>query len=174
MEVCCSFKSLVGGVCGSLRKDRSDNAEVVPLLSCTKDITDHLSRCKFYGPENEVDLILCRAGLFTVPKNVQTMTICPSHRSNLGVGWSRGASTRCRIPLAVSGHSVGTAKRPKLPKGDRGVTKQISKMLLKETGIFIQVGSGKIYALSLQTTGGPPWLFSFEYFLETFSLRFLS
>ena len=63
--------------------------QVIPLIACKKDISSHLRSCKFSGPQNEVDLILCRAGLYKAPKNIQEITICPNHRSTLGVGWSR-------------------------------------------------------------------------------------
>ena len=61
-EICCSFKSIVEGQCSFDRKDREGDTRVIPLLSCQKDISGHLSMYKFSGPENEVDLILCRAG----------------------------------------------------------------------------------------------------------------
>ena len=43
MESCCSFKALVGGVCGYDPKDRKRDSEIVPLLSCDKDIKRHKS-----------------------------------------------------------------------------------------------------------------------------------
>ena len=51
-------------------------------------------------PETEVDLILSRAGIFETPKDIDDFTICPIRRSNLGigVGWSRGSISRCRVP----------------------------------------------------------------------------
>ena len=61
MEGCCSFKSLIGGVCGYNTRDRMRETEIVPLLSCTKNIASHESAFKFTGPEDEIDLILCRA-----------------------------------------------------------------------------------------------------------------
>ena len=63
MEGCCSFKALVGGVCGYNAKDRKRGTEIVPLMSCDKDINRHKSLYKFTGPENEVELILCRAAM---------------------------------------------------------------------------------------------------------------
>ena len=92
MESCCSFKALVGGVCGYDPKDRKRDSEIVPLLSCDKDINRHKSLYKFTGPEDEVELILCRAAKFTKSKSLSSMTICPNHRSKLGIGWSRGSS----------------------------------------------------------------------------------
>ena len=35
---------------------------------------------------------------------------CPTHRSNLGVGWNRGSNSRCRVPKEMSGHGKGTVK----------------------------------------------------------------
>ena len=47
------------------------------------------------------------------------MTICPSHRAKLGLGWTRGSS-------------------------DRGIGKRDSQIILKRTGVFLQVGSGEL------------------------------
>ena len=64
MDVCCSLlMSLVGGQCSFDRRDRSQSIEIVPLLSCSKDI-----RRQFKYVKSEVDLILARAAMFTVPK----------------------------------------------------------------------------------------------------------
>ena len=96
MEICCSVKSFAGGTCGfSYRVDRSCISQVVPLSGCWKDISSHMRSCKFSDPENKVDLISSRADIFETPKD---LTNCPTHRSNLGVGWSRGSSSRCRVP----------------------------------------------------------------------------
>ena len=44
MDVCCSFKSLVGGQCLAFdRRDRKQSMDIAPLLSCTKNITQHKS-----------------------------------------------------------------------------------------------------------------------------------
>ena len=141
MEVCCSFKSITGGTCGvDYRNKTSSVVQVVPLLSCSRDISNHKSSFAFTGPEHEVDLILCRAAIFSMPDNVSSMTICPLHRAKLGNGWTRGSSTRCRIPPPVSNHGKA---RKSWPKGDRGLGKDESEVLLKKTGIFIPAGSGK-------------------------------
>ena len=137
MEICCSLKATVGGFCGFDRKDRTHATQVIPILSCKKDISSHLRCCKFSGPQNEVELILSRAGMFKTPHNIEEITICPNHRSVLGVGWSRGSNTRCRIPKEVSGH------KGKLPRADRGVGKRISEIPLNASGKLIQVGSGE-------------------------------
>ena len=39
-----------------------------------------LRSCKFSDPENEVDLILLRAGIFQTLKDIDDFTICPTHR----------------------------------------------------------------------------------------------
>ena len=117
MDVCCSFKSLVGGQCSFDRRDRSQSIEIVPLLSCSKDITR-----QFQDVKSEVDLILVRAAMFTVPQNVNAMTICPSHRSSLGLGWTRGTE-RCRVPSEISEHRNA---RGKWPKAYRGINKNFS------------------------------------------------
>ena len=102
MEVCCSFKSIVGGMCGSDTRDRKKETQIIPLLACSKAISNHTASLGFSGPIDEVDLILSRAAVFTQPANVNSMTICPLHREKLGLGWRRGSTARCRVPEALS------------------------------------------------------------------------
>ena len=138
MEAYCSFKTLANGPCGHGKKSSS---EIIPLVSCTnKSIDTHLSAHKFSGPVDELDLILCRVGKFSQPVKCSTMTICPNHRLNLGVGWSRGGNTRCRVSEAMSGHGKG-GKR--WPKAEKGLDKDDSLYIFKTTGVFVAVGSGK-------------------------------
>ncbi|XP_015753959.1 PREDICTED: uncharacterized protein LOC107333644 [Acropora digitifera] len=139
MEICCTFLSIAGRVCGADRRARKQEIRVIPLVTCSKDISKHMSMLSFTGPEDEVDLILCRSGIFTRSEKVNAMTICPLHRAKLGLGWTRGASTRCRIPPSLSNHGK---KKGKWPKGERGIRKNESKILLRKTGIFLPVGSG--------------------------------
>ena len=141
MEVCCSFKTIVGGICGPDSRDEKQDVTVTPLVSCTRDITKHLRSFAFSGPENEIDLILSRAAIFKIPVDVNDMTICPFHRGKLGLGWTRGASTRCRVPQVLSQH--GSKNKKGLPKGERGIGKYDSLHVLRKTGVFIQCGSGK-------------------------------
>ena len=96
---------------------------------------------KFSDAENEVDMILSRAGIVKTPKDIDDLTICPTYRSNLGVGWSRGSNSRCRVPKEVFGHGEGRVKS--IPKGDRGIGKRVSRIILKVSGKFLQRGSGK-------------------------------
>ena len=82
--------------------------------------------CKFSDPENEVDLVLSRAGIFETPKDIDDFTNCPTNRSNLGVGWNRGSSSICRVPKEMCGHGKGRVKST--PKADRGIGKRVSQM----------------------------------------------
>ena len=111
MEGCCSFKSLIGGVCGYNIRDRKCKTEIVPLLSCTNNVSSHKSAFKCTGPEGEIDLILCRASMFTYKERLSTVTICPNHRAKLGLGWTRRSSTRCRVrkefPAMAKGKECG-------------------------------------------------------------------
>mgnify|MGYP001799887156 CR=1 FL=1 len=79
MEIYCSFQSIAGGVCGADSWDKKPEIRVVPLLACYKDISQHRKMFSFNDSWNEVDLILCRAGIFTSGDDLSTMTICPLH-----------------------------------------------------------------------------------------------
>ena len=57
-EASCSFKFRVGSAYSYDRRDRSKLFEVVPLVSCNKDVQGHKSACCFAGVENESELIL--------------------------------------------------------------------------------------------------------------------
>jgi len=100
-DVCCSFTSLViGDSCVHNRKDRKDTC-IVPLLSCNKDIAAH----KLFtssDPENEVEFILCRAGIFSNPANIDTWSICPHHPSKLELGWTRGSKYKMQGSLDLA------------------------------------------------------------------------
>ena len=86
-------------------------------------------------------IVLSHAGIFETPKDIDDFTNCPTHRSNLDVGWSRGSSSRCRVPKEVSGHGKGRVKS--IPKADRGIGKRVSQIVLKMSGKFVQSGFGK-------------------------------
>ena len=98
-----------------------------------------MSACKFSDQENEVDLVFSRAGIFETPKDIDDFTNCPTHRSNLGVGWNRGSSSRCRVPKEMFGYGKGRFKS--IPKADRGIGKRISQKVLidKMSGKFHRV-----------------------------------
>ena len=82
--------------------------------------------------ENEVDPILSRSGIFETPKDIDDLTICPTHRSNLGVGWSVKKS-----PAMVK------AGVKSIRKADMRIGERVSQMVLKMSEKFIQPGSGK-------------------------------
>ena len=90
---------------------------------------------------NEVDLVLSRAGIFKTLNDIDDFTNCPTHRSNLGVGWNRSSNSRCRMPKEMSGYGRGRVKS--IPKADRGISKRVSQIALKMSGKFIQSGFGK-------------------------------
>lgn len=136
MEVTCSFKKITGGVCGL---DKRYPVEiVVPLSSCQRDIASHIRSVGILDVETEVELILARASVFSLPRDFAKFTICPVHRSSLGIGWRR-TSNRCRAPAAISTHAAKGTTR----KAARGLSKNESKAILQRTGVFIPAGSGK-------------------------------
>ena len=111
----------------------------MPLLSCKKEILEHkrsLGLTAASGVDTEFDLILARSSIFSCPPNISDLNICPAHRYSLGIGWRRGAS-RCRVPTQISKHVR------KSRSADRGIGKELSRLILKLTGIFLPVGSGK-------------------------------
>ena len=96
MDVCCSFKSLVGGQCLAFdRRDRKKSMDIAALLSCTKNITQHKSldlvkshcvtlchaqgrsTCNFLalGKIYGMLILQIRAQFFRLPTT--TETVCP-------------------------------------------------------------------------------------------------
>ena len=100
MEGSCSFESLVGTPCSFDRRDKHRSTEMVPLSLCNKDVTGHRSTWSFSGIESETDLILARAGIFSVTsRDLSSFNICPFHRSELDIGWRRNSySNSCQVP----------------------------------------------------------------------------
>ena len=135
----CSFQEIVGGKCGFSSKDKEKSVKLIPLLNCTSNIDKHKSALAFTDVQNEVELILARARLFSRPQNIDQLKICPHHRETLGLGWKR-SSTRCDVPALLSSHSAKVKNRP---KAEKGLTKLDSQTVLNETGIFVPVGSGE-------------------------------
>ena len=111
MDSDCSFLTITGGHCGSDSKDRSRSVDYVPLLSCNRDISAHKSAFTLSDADNEVDLILSRASIFSTPANISQLLICPAHRAALGIGWRRSANERCRIPVIVMTSSRSLKRR---------------------------------------------------------------
>ena len=129
------FVRVVGGICASDK--RYEGAVVVLVSSCEQDISGHTRSIGISDVHTEVELILARASVFSLPRNISTWTICPAHRS-LGIAWRRGAN-RCQVPPGLSKH----ASKEKTRKADRGMGKSESKAVLQHTGVFAPVGSSK-------------------------------
>ena len=131
----CSFGPIVGTDCSVDRRDSKKSFDIIPLTECQKEIANHKSTWSFSGVESEGELILARAGIFHAKSRGQgPLNICPYHRSELGIGWRRGNDI-CRIPLELATHT-------KAKKGERGIGKKTSQIILQRTGILIPVGSG--------------------------------
>ena len=133
MEIICSFRKLVGGVCAFDK--RYEGAVVVPLSSCDRDVLGLPVVLKSTISTQKLNLFW-RAHQYS--RFLSTWTICPAHRSSLGIGWRRGAN-RCCVPPELSKH----ASKGKSRKADRGIGKSESKAILQRTGVFVPVGSGK-------------------------------
>ena len=159
MDACCSFKSIVGENCGLDKRSRRKERVIIPLLACSKRIDGHSTSFGFSEPKDEVDLILSRAAKLSPPVNIHSMTICPSHPAKLGLGWTRGSSTRCRVPSEISNH--GKSDRT-WPKCDRGIGKRDSQIILNRTGVFLQVGSSKLTLCTLFYSSRLKFIFVFS------------
>lgn len=136
----CSFQAIVGGQCGFDPKDRNKSTTFVSFTNCTRDIDEHIRYFSVTGVESETELILARASIFEPPRNINSFTICPHHRASLGTSWKR-QSTKCCVPAMLSQHKADVKKRP---KAERGLSKSGSITVLKETGVFLPVGSGML------------------------------
>ena len=55
------------------------------LLSCQRDAAGHKAIFAFQGIDNEIELILARASIFSFPRNIDQMTVCPAHRASHGL-----------------------------------------------------------------------------------------
>ena len=141
MDIKCSFFAIVGAHCGHDTRVKNKSSECVQLLSCNHDITGHKSSLGLIDIESEVDLILARASMFTAPENIEQFVICPAHRSTLGTGWKQAENEKCRIPVILSRHSDEVRKKPR-GEAKRGLSKAGSHLVLRETGVFLPVGSG--------------------------------
>ena len=82
-------------------------SEVIPLLACTRDLTDHLVSLGVSGKQGkdarsdlrEKDLILNRAGIGPqTDEEAKTMTVCRKHRKDLTVAWAGRRRTKCCYP----------------------------------------------------------------------------
>ena len=60
----CTFSLLVGGDCGPDPRSKNQSCQVIPLVSCNKNITCHKKLLKFSGCDTEIELILARSACF--------------------------------------------------------------------------------------------------------------
>ena len=82
----CSFQRLVGGQCGkdprARESKKNDNVNIVPSLSCKKEILEHkrsLGLTAASGVDTEFDLILARSSIFSCPPNISDLNIYVLH-----------------------------------------------------------------------------------------------
>ena len=120
-------------------------SQIVPLLTCTLDITPHLlnlgvSSGRQQSAEreniNEIGLILNRAGQFVATENEKiSMTICPKHRKKLTTDWAGRKSNTCSYPT-----HQGPRKSMKKP---RRINATLSEEIFQMHHATVPIGSGK-------------------------------
>lgn len=127
----CSFASH----CDSHCDISSRGNELLPLSSCSRDISAHLRQVSVSqtSVSSEKELILARVGLFD--EGGRDFTICPKHRDKLGVKFK--ASIKCQHPL----HENRKGKR------ERGVNLRMSKEIKIKWNVVVPVGAGKTLCL---------------------------
>lgn len=125
----CSFRCFSNKEC-DISKRYKHNTVLVPLKSCTKDVSAHLNGC-YKTPSSEVEvewkLCLFRVGLFD--EEGDSFTICPLHRDEYGLGWR--PSKVCKYPM-----------HDNKQKPQRGVTKRMSQEIYGRYNILCEIGQG--------------------------------
>ena len=113
----------------------SRGSELLPLNSCSRDVSAHLRQVSVSrtSVSSEKELILARVGLFD--EGGIDFTICPKHRDQLGVKFK--ASIKCQHPL----HENRKGKR------ERGVNLRMSKEIKMKWNVIVPVGAGKTLCL---------------------------
>ena len=131
----CSIGKVVGTDCG-LSARFPVMKEMIPIPSCSRDVTMHLKSVKVSSSSvvSEGELILLRAGIFD--DDGKGMTVCPKHRECLGVYWR--PSRLCKYPFHRDGASRTKAKC------DRGVSKKLSIEVKRKWNSLLPIGSGEI------------------------------
>ena len=124
----CSFASHCDTHCDI----SSRGNELLPLSSCSRDISAHLRQISVshQSVSSEKELILARVGLFD--ESGRDFTICPKHRDKLGVKFN--ASIKCQHPL----HGNRKGKR------ERGINLRMSKEIKSYWNVVVPVGAGKL------------------------------
>ena len=119
------------GPCSYHHRDKSKSVNKVPLLSHVKDIERHKSHWSFTGVTGEQELGFLRAGIFTTQQDVSDLTICPFHRTELGIEWRRSSNT-FEVPNEIAHHSRGKGNT-KSVKGDIVSEGKYQRPFLRET-----------------------------------------
>lgn len=113
--------------------------EVTPLLACSQDIKrllETIGASGRSGPITESDLILNRAGYFTVTsEQKKTMIVCPKHRKLLTTDWAGRKVNKCAHP-----YHKGQLKSEKKP---RRVNAAMSVEIYEIYHVVVPIGSGK-------------------------------
>ena len=125
----CSFRVHSKKACGVSGRYK-DQTALLPLKTCSKDVLHHLKGCYKTTPagvEVEWKLCLYRAGLFD--EAGESLTICPLHRDEFGLGWR--PSKVCKYPLHDSKQ-----------KPIRGVTLRMSLEIHRKYKILCEIGQG--------------------------------
>ena len=139
MERNCSFQRLVGGQCG--QDPRSTKVQdLVPLLTCNKDISRHKSSLGLMtgsGVDTEVELILARSSIFSFLPIFLTWIFVPL----IVLRWASGGEWVWRV--AVYQPSCRSTSANPVLRIVESVRTSPDSLILRITGIFLPVGSGK-------------------------------
>ena len=87
----CHFQEIVGRKCGFSSKDKEKSVKLIPTAPI---IIIDKSALALTDVQNEVELILARARLFSPLQNIDKLKICPHHQETLGFGWKRSSTQR--------------------------------------------------------------------------------
>lgn len=100
----CSVATFSPGLaCGACDRLADSKNEVIPLSSCNRDILAHLRGLHLSLDSDlstESRLIRARCGLWK--DGCESLTVCPSHRYCLGIGW-RTTTRTCAYPGSAKG-----------------------------------------------------------------------
>jgi hypothetical protein len=124
-----SGSKFVNTPCGLVSRYK-DEARNVLITSCSKNIDSHIKLLGLNNIPSEGHLICYRAGIFN---NVEDHTVCPHHRSTLGVYWRQ--KKFCVYPSQSQTHGQRISAR--------SMTLQMSRTCLQSCDVFLPVGSGK-------------------------------
>ena len=146
----CTFLLLVERKCRLDPRSKNQSCQVIPPVSCNKNITCHKKCLKFNGCDTEIELILAKSACFTTPVNIQEVTICPLHRERLGIGWRRSI-IQCSVPEEISEHDDTAKQKAERGLGSEAVRCYSRSLYYKPQKKIVPVGSGKqmLYVLNI-------------------------